>query len=57
MADEKKEQATEVEFLRFFYDKIYPVLGPADDEIIHSIKEQFCKETNKTLPEGYEIDG
>lgn len=50
----EKKVAEEVEYLRFFYEKVYPCLGPADDDIIDSIKEQFEKKTGKALPPGYE---
>lgn len=50
------EQATELEFLKFFFDKVRPCLGPADDDIIRNIKEQFMKKTGKSLPQEYAIE-
>lgn len=44
---------TELEFLRYFYDKVRPCLGPADSEVIDMIKEGFQKTGNK-LPNGYD---
>jgi len=49
-------EATELEFLRFFYEKVQPCLGPADGDIIESIKKEFTKKTGKELPFGYEIE-
>lgn len=48
--------ATELQFLRFFYEKVQPCLGPADSEIIYSIKQEFIKEIGKELPLGYEVE-
>ncbi len=56
MSEEEKQQAEEVEFLRFFYNKVQPCLGPADSEIIDMIKKDFEKKTNKRLPTGYGHD-
>lgn len=51
---ENPERASEVEYLRYFAKKVYPCLGPADDDIVSSIKERFVKETGKKLPQGYD---
>ena len=48
--------STELKFLRYFFEKVQPCLGPADSEIIESIKEQFIRETGLELPTGYEIE-
>lgn len=48
--------ATELKFLRYFFEKVQPCLGPADSDIIESIKEQFVKETGLGLPLGYELE-
>ncbi len=45
---------TELEFLRYFYEKVPNYLGPADSEIMQSLKESFKKRTKKALPKGYE---
>lgn len=50
------DKASEVEYLRFFADKVVPCLGPADGDIIQSIKEEFVKKTGKQLPRGYGLD-
>ena len=46
-------EATELEFLRFFYKKVLPCLGPADSEIVNSIKQEFTKMTGKVIAEEY----
>ena len=45
------EQATELEYLRWFYQEAD--FGPADSDVRDFIDEAFVKETGKTLPEGY----
>lgn len=57
LPSKEKERATELEYLRYFFHKVQPCLGPADSEIIEMIGERFCKETGKDLPEGYGRDG
>jgi hypothetical protein len=47
------EDQLELEFLRFFFEKIQPCLGPADSEIIDMIKKEFTKKTGKPVPEDY----
>lgn len=49
-------QATELEFLQYFYDKVDNALGPASDEIYDSIKQDFIEDFNCTLPKGYGND-
>ncbi len=46
------EQATELEWLRYFYQKAD--FGPADDDVRQIIEEDFMKKTRKALPAGYE---
>jgi hypothetical protein len=50
------EQATEVEFLRYFYSAAGDCFGPADGEIYEAIKQGFVKWKHKELPSGYELD-
>lgn len=47
----KKERATELEYLRWFYQTVD--LGPAESDIRDSLNQLFKKETEKLLPEGY----
>jgi hypothetical protein len=46
---QKKKDAIELAFLRFFYEKAESVFGPASDDVIESIKEDY----HDDLPEGY----
>ncbi|NMZ77527.1 hypothetical protein HBO32_30995 [Pseudomonas nitroreducens] len=46
------EQATELEYLQFFYAKAD--FGPADGDVRYLIAECFKEQTGKELPEGYE---
>lgn len=47
-----KERATELEYLRWFYDNAD--FGPVEDSIRFWLSERFRAETGKDLPEGYE---
>lgn len=49
-------QATELEFLQYFYDKASDAMGPADDDIYDMIKQDFMEKYDCTLPEGYSDD-
>lgn len=49
-------KATELEYLQYFYSSVRPCLGPADDDIVSSIKQNFKEDTGKQLPEGYELE-
>ncbi|MCK5610713.1 hypothetical protein KAR91_53060 [Candidatus Pacearchaeota archaeon] len=49
---ERKEEATELEFLQWFYT--LADFGPADSDVRHLLKLEFMRLTGKTLPEGYE---
>lgn len=44
-----------IEYLQFMVDKMYSCLGPADDDIVQSIKEQWVAQGNK-LPKGHGDD-
>ena len=44
---------TELEFLRFFYDKAGDAFGPADADVYQGIKDDFVASTGKALPESY----
>ena len=46
-------QATELEFLRYFYKAAGDAFGPADADVYDCIKQNFVKVSHKTLPEGY----
>lgn len=48
-----KTSATELEYLRYFVKAVYPALGPADDEIVSIIQEDFEKKTGKLVPKKY----
>jgi hypothetical protein len=48
-----EQEKLELEWLRFFYQKVYHVLGPADDDIIDSIRRQYVKQGG-TLPKKLE---
>ena len=45
------EQATELEYLRFFFSQAD--FGPADGDVRDWINECFIEETGKAVPEGY----
>ena len=47
-----KEIANELEWLRYFYDNCD--FGPAHNDVVDIIKENFIEDTGKMLPEGYE---
>jgi hypothetical protein len=46
------EQATELEYLRYFYSAAGDSFGP-DDDIYDAIKRNFKKWEGKALPVGY----
>ena len=54
-ASEKRERATELEWLRWFYRNTD--FGPADDDVQLSMKSAFMEECGKNLPGGYNEDG
>ena len=56
MSKKKQEQATELEYLRYFYENVDSALGPASDEIYEIIGEDFEYNTGKKRPEGYYYD-
>ena len=47
-----KEKATELEYLQWFYAECD--FGPAHEDVIHYMNEQFRIETGQDLPEGYD---
>lgn len=49
-----KERATELEYLKFFYNEAD--FGPAESDVRDYLKEKFQEETGKLLPEGYNYD-
>ena len=46
--------ATELEFLRFFYDEAD--FGPADEDVRESIREDFETKIDKKVPREYRGD-
>lgn len=48
----ESEQATELEYLQFFYAEAD--FGPADGDVRYHLAERFKEQTGKDLPEGYE---
>jgi hypothetical protein len=54
----KVEKASELEWLRWFYEHAELNVGKGltrEDEV-HILKEVFCDQTGKALPDGYRID-
>lgn len=49
-----KQQATELEFLRYFYETVRDSIGPAD-AVYYYVRELFIVESGKELPQGYVI--
>jgi len=49
----EKETATELEYLEFFFKRVIPALGPADNDVVASINEEFKRRTGKELPKAY----
>ncbi len=47
-----KEHATELEWLKYFYGEAD--FGPATDDVVRMIEEDFVADTGKLLPKGYE---
>lgn len=50
-----KERASELEWLRFFYDEAQEVFGPANSDVTEIIIEGFEKESGKRVPKGYKF--
>jgi hypothetical protein len=46
-----REKATELEFLQWFYANCD--FGPADEDVRMILKEEFIRESGKSLPDGY----
>lgn len=46
-----QEEATELEWLKYFYR--VADFGPAHEDVVWLISQQFQKETGKALPYGY----
>ncbi len=51
MTKSKKEKATELEFLQWFYSNAD--FGPASEDVVEIMIENFKEETGKELPDGY----
>lgn len=45
------EKASELEWLLWFYQTAD--FGPADHEVRDELKQEFMRETGKSLPDGY----
>ena len=43
----------ELEYLRYFYDKIDPVVG--SDDVYYEIQEEYVEETGKPIPSKYNL--
>ena len=52
--EEKKERATELEYLTWFRQNAD--FGPADGDVKDSMDQQFMQETGKLLPKGWNFD-
>ena len=50
-----KAEKQELEYLRYFYDAVQPALGPADDDIIRMIQEEYEEETGNEVPKDYDL--
>ncbi len=50
-----EERASELEWLRYFYDEAQLVFGPANSDVTNIIIEDFEKETGKRVPKGYKF--
>ena len=50
-----KERATEIEYLLWFRHNAD--FGPATEDVIAIMDENFCEETGKLLPLGWEDEG
>lgn len=46
------ERASKLEWLEYFYDMAD--FGPAHEDVVDIIAQNFKKETGKLLPEGYD---
>ena len=49
----KQKMEDEIEFLRLAFFRMYQCLGPADSEIVASIKQEFTDKTGKPVPARY----
>lgn len=54
MADDEKERATELEYLKWFRNNAD--FGPAHEDVVYLLNEAFMKATGKKLPKGWEHD-
>lgn len=45
------KEATELEWLEYFYEEAD--FGPAHEDVVMIIQEQFEQETGKKIPKGY----
>lgn len=50
----KKKQATELEWLQWFYQNAD--FGPAHEDVIMILQEEFEEETGKQIPKGYKYE-
>lgn len=48
------ERMSELEYLRYFYDRVDTALGPASDDVYGSISDAIQKKLGMRLPEGYD---
>ena len=47
------KRASELEWLKYFYENID--LGPADEDVVEMMKEEFVIKTKKKMPKGYKL--
>lgn len=52
--EEKKERATELEYLKWFRQNAD--FGPGDGDVQDAMNQQFMQETGKLLPKGWNFD-
>lgn len=48
-----KKVATELEFLRWYYEHVDHALGPGSDDVNDALIDDFKEETGKRLPKEY----
>ncbi len=49
-------EATELEFLRWMFYRVWDFMGPSDGDIRMSLEEEFTEDTGKKVPEGYKYE-
>lgn len=49
-----EEQKAELEYLQWFYQNAD--FGPAHEDVVYILNEQYTKRTGNPVPEGYEAE-